>query len=32
MMLHGEFREDLYYRLKVIEASCRRCANGATRS
>jgi two-component system response regulator AtoC len=21
MMLHGEFREDLYYRLKVIEAS-----------
>src|SRR4030095_8370928 len=21
MMLHGEFREDLYYRLKVIEAA-----------
>jgi two-component system response regulator PilR (NtrC family) len=26
----GRFRQDLYYRLNVIQIACRRCANGST--
>ena len=27
----GNFREDLYYRIKVIHIHCRRCAKSARR-